>query len=198
MLHEEVEALLHEPVDLEEVSADQNGDCVLDVQFGPAVLLDGRLLAIWLWAFVDRQLPAAAASSDALEGLAALLLLFVLLHREDVVEQPLKNDCVAVNADVYLILVRYLLQAFVEVFHVLYEERPREGEVALLVLAVIDHMNHYRVLEIRSFDIGEQVRGLLLSGRGGRGRLRLVHRVVHRILFVVRRADLRSCSVLGH
>lgn len=104
MLNEEVEALLYEPVYLEEVGAYQNGDRVLYVQFGSAVLLDGRLLAIRL-TFVHRDLPGTASAANTFQSVVALLLLLELLHREDVVEQPFKNDGVAVDANIYLILV---------------------------------------------------------------------------------------------
>ena len=69
---------------------------------------------------------------------------------KNVVEQPLKDGGIAMDGDVNLIVVRDLLETFVKVLHVLDEERAREGEVSLLVLAVVNHMDHYFVLELHA------------------------------------------------
>lgn len=50
------------------------------------------------------------------------MLFLILFHAHDVVEEPFKDDGVAVDGDVDLVLVRDLLEALVEVFHVLYEQ----------------------------------------------------------------------------
>ena len=100
VLHKEVEALLDEPVDLQEVSRDEDCHCVLDVELGSVVLLDCRLFGVVaIVALLDGKLPAAVATSttDAVQNLVALLLLLVLLHGEDVVEKPLKDDGVTVD-----------------------------------------------------------------------------------------------------
>lgn len=105
VLDEELEALLDEPVDLQEVGADQDRHRVLDIQLGPIILLYGGLLGVRLSALGDSELPSAATTADALQGLVALLLLLEFLHRENVVEEPLEDDRVAVDADVDLVLV---------------------------------------------------------------------------------------------
>jgi len=92
-------------------------------------------------------LPAIAVA------LLVLLLLFVLLHGQNVLQEPLKNNSIAVNGYVYFILVRYLLQALVEVFHVLNQEGARESEVSFFVLAVVNHVNHYRVSKVLVGDV---------------------------------------------
>ena len=105
VLDEEVQALLHESIDLQEVSGDQDGHSVLNVKLWSVVLLDGRLFVVAIgFTFLNCQLPPAAAT-DAVQDLVTLLLLLELLHGEDVVEQPLENDCVAVDRNVDLILV---------------------------------------------------------------------------------------------
>lgn len=53
---------------------------------------------------MNRELPATAAS-NTVKDLVALLLLLVLLHGEDVVEEPLEDDGVTVDGDVDLVLV---------------------------------------------------------------------------------------------
>lgn len=96
VLPDEVEALLDKPVDLEELGWNQDRDCVLDVQLGPAVLHDGRVGEVLLVVLLG-LVPADAVSNGSIEFVLFSLLLLVLLHREDVVEQPLENDGVAVD-----------------------------------------------------------------------------------------------------
>jgi hypothetical protein len=78
------------------------------------------------------------------------LLLFVFFHGEYVVEQPFKNDCVAVDTDVNLVVVTYFFKTPVEVLHVLNKETPAKSKVSLFLLAVVDNMNHDAVFEIGS------------------------------------------------
>ena len=70
---------------------------------------------------------------------------------EDVAEQPFKDACIAVNRDVDFIVFADLLQAFVEIFHVADKKRPRELEVTLLVLIVINDMDHDSVFHVSGF-----------------------------------------------
>jgi hypothetical protein len=67
---------------------------------------------------------------------------------EDIVKKPFENASITVDRDVYLIILRYLFEAFVKVLHVLHQKRSRECEIFLLVLAVIYDMNHDLILEI--------------------------------------------------
>jgi hypothetical protein len=90
------------------------------------------------------------------------LLLFVLFHCEDVVEQPLKDDRVAVNADINFVVVADLFEAAVEVLHILDQQTAAEGEVALFLLAVIDYVNHDAVFEVRPI---KQLEALLVGAR---------------------------------
>lgn len=70
------------------------------------------------------------------------------------------------NRDVDLVLVRDLLETFIEVFHVLDEQRSAEVEVALLILAIVNDVDHDAVLEVCALYVRQQVgRCLLLAGR---------------------------------
>lgn len=52
------------------------------------------------------------------------------------------------DRDIDLIIIRYLFQTFLKVLHILNQEGPREYEILLLVLAVINHMDHYLIYKI--------------------------------------------------
>jgi len=105
VFNEEFKALLHKPVDLEEVSADENGHGILDVEFWTIVLFYRRLLGIRLSTFGHRKLPSASTSTDALQSLIALLFLLEFLHRKNIVEQPLEYDRITMNADIDFVLI---------------------------------------------------------------------------------------------
>lgn len=118
--------------------------------------MDGRLHVVGVVsvALLHLQLPALRVFAVAIVGPVVLL---VLLHGEDVAEEPLENVCVAVNADVDFVVVRDLLQTLVEVLHVLDQQAPRKVEVALVILRVVDHVDHDVVLEVRALNRVNQV-----------------------------------------
>jgi ABC-type arginine transport system ATPase subunit len=54
------------------------------------------------------------------------------------------------NTDVDLITIRNLLETAIKVLHVLDEQTPAEREILLLVFAVVDYVDHYRVFKVGS------------------------------------------------
>ena len=70
------------------------------------------------------------------------------------------------DGDIDLILVANLFEALVEVFHVLDQQSTGEVEVSLLVFAVVNDVDHYRVLEVGPLDVVKQI-GRRSRGRGG-------------------------------
>lgn len=78
------------------------------------------------------------------------LLFLILLHSKYVIQQPLEDLSVAVNTNVNLVLIADLLKTLFEVLHVFYKQSARKSEVALVLFTVVNHMNHYRVLELGS------------------------------------------------
>ena len=55
--------------------------------------------------------------------LRVCLLVLKLLHGQDVVEQPLEDDSIAVDGDIDYIYVGDLLEALSEVPHILFQKR---------------------------------------------------------------------------
>lgn len=119
MLSDEIEALTHEAVDLEELRGDENGDCVLDVKLWAAVLHDSRVGKVVLFVVILAGPVVDRVTNSSIEFVLFSVLLLILLHREDVVEQPFEDNCIAVDRDVDFVVVRDLLQTSVEVLHVL-------------------------------------------------------------------------------
>jgi len=70
---------------------------------------------------MDLELPVwrNAIPYSSLELLSIALLFFIFFHGKDVVEEPLKDDGIAVDRDVDLVVVRDFLETSVEIFHVL-------------------------------------------------------------------------------
>jgi len=79
-----------------------------------------------------------------------------------------------VDRDVNLILVTDLLEALVEVLHVFDQQSPGEVEVPLLVLAIVNDVDHDGILEVGPLDVAEQVLGRTTSGCGGGTRRSIV------------------------
>ena len=52
------------------------------------------------------------------------------------------------DGNVYLIILRDLLQALIEILHVSHEQRPAKLEISLLVFVIINHVNHYTVFQV--------------------------------------------------
>ena len=52
---------------------------------------------------------------------------------------------------VNLVIVTYFFQASIEVFHVLNQKTSAESKVSFFFFTVIDHMDHYAILEICPF-----------------------------------------------
>ena len=207
VLADEIEALANQPIYFEKLGRDEDGDRVLDVELWPSVLHDRRVREVVFLAVLRAvaflvvrlvsTLPSRrnAVANCTLKLFLISLLLLVLLHGEDVVEEPLEDDSVAVDGDVDLVVVRDFLQAPVEVFHILDQEAAGEGEVTLLVLAVIDHVDHdtvleFEVLSLEHFEatLGRVAKALQTAGtaRAGhlvrRGRRRLLARVVRLVV----------------
>jgi hypothetical protein len=105
MLYKEVKAFFHKPVYLQEVSRNQYGNSIFDIELRSSILLDGWLFGIIVITLLKIELPATSTSSDTLEYIISLLLLLVLFHREYVVKEPLEDDGIAVNRDIDFILV---------------------------------------------------------------------------------------------
>jgi hypothetical protein len=140
MFANEIKTLSDEPVDLEELSWDQNCNRIFNIKFWPSILHDRRIgkrlvFLFWLLSF---QLPLRVFH----ESIILALLLFILLHRKNIIQEPLKDLSVTVDRNVDLIIVADLFQASVEVLHILDEQRAGECEVTLILLTVINHMNH--------------------------------------------------------
>lgn len=57
-------------------------------------------------------------------------------------------------ADVYFILLRNLLQAFLEILHMLYEERTAEGKVLLYLFVIVYYVDLDFILKVHLFDKG--------------------------------------------
>ena len=90
-----------------------------------------------------------AVADSFLKFILVLLLLLVLFHGEDVVEEPLENCGVTVDRNIDLVIVADFFQTAIEVFHILDEQASGESKVPLLILAIIDHMDHDAVLEFK-------------------------------------------------
>ena len=117
-------------------------------------MLDGRSLVFLGAVLVTRlhlELPGwlHTVADGPLKLILIRLLLLILFHGEDVVEEPLKDSGVTVDRDVDLVIVGDFLEAAVEVLHVLDEQAARERKVSLFVLAIVDHMNHDAVFELK-------------------------------------------------
>ena len=152
MLTDEVKAFAHQAVNLEELGRNEDSDGVFVVELGAPVLHNGRALFFFsavLVALLYFQLPRwrNAVANRSLELLLIGLLLFVLFHGEDVVQEPLEDGCVAVNRNIDLVVVTDLFQAAIEILHVFNEKASGKGKIALLVLAVVDHVDHDAILE---------------------------------------------------
>ena len=151
MFTDKVETLANKAVNFQKLSWYKNSHRVLNVQLGTAILHNRtvckqRLLLNVVCTFLYFELPGRLVNS-----LAFLLLLFILLHCKNVVQKPLKNYGITVNADINLIVVTYLFEAPIEVLHVFNQETPAESEVPLLFFAVIYNVNHYAIFEVCSF-----------------------------------------------
>lgn len=78
------------------------------------------------------------------------------------------------DRDVDLVLVRDLFEALVEVLHVLDEERSTEVEVALLIFAIVNNVDHNAVLEVGALYVRQQIRSRLLLTCSGTARRAIV------------------------
>ena len=117
MLADEIEALANQPIYFEKLGRDQDGHRVLDVKLWPSVLHDRRVREVAFLAVLGAvaflvvplvsTLPSRrnAVANCTLKLFLISLLLLVLLHGEDVVEEPLEDDSVAVDGDVDLVVV---------------------------------------------------------------------------------------------
>ena len=76
-------------------------------------------------------------------ALMLLIINFLLLFvSKDIAEKPFEDARITMNWDVDLVVLGYLLEAFVKILHVAYKERSRELKIFLLALVVIDDMYH--------------------------------------------------------
>jgi len=104
------------------------------------------------------------------------LFFLKLLHGEDIIEEPFENDSVAVDGYVNLVLVRDLFKAFIKILHVFHQQTTGKSEVSFVILAVVDNVDHYRVLEVGTLDVLQQTAhlaspcGIFAGGRSvGKG-----------------------------
>ena len=119
VLNNKINALLHEPLHLQEIGGYQYGDDVLDIEFGPGPI-------IW-------------------QGLHLLALLNLILLLE-VLHQPLEDLDVAVHTDVYVVHARGLGQVLLEVLHVRHQQLLLASEVLVHLAVLVEHVNHYHLL----------------------------------------------------
>lgn len=167
VFHEELEALLHEEVDLEEVCGDHDGDDVVLREVFLHEQTPALVLALLVGALLQTQTPLSAPEAPDGGALVARVLQF-----HDVFQQPLEDHRVAVDADIDLVLVADLLETLVKVLHMFAQEGSSEDEVLLNLFIIVDHVDadfiseHHLVQHdvLRAF--GRLGRGLHCDGLG--------------------------------
>jgi len=190
ILDKKLEALAHKKLNLEEVRRDHDGD---DILFGEIVLHELTLFCFLLGlhgALLQIECPA----------LDLRVQLIILGHAafdlKNVIEEPLEDLRVTVNRNIDLILVRYFLEALIEILHVSGQKRSTESEIFLDFLVVVDDVDHDLISEnhfLQGNSLFSELLGVLVNLSNGKV---LLGSLLHRNRFLGR-LNLRVYNIRG-